>query len=63
MGGEVKELAGDAPLDAVDSIEVKRLLMGKVVKVTVRGSEFKLESKAGPAKQFAAAFEQARAGA
>ena len=33
MGGQVKEVAGEAPLDAVDSIEVKRLLMGKVVNV------------------------------
>jgi len=59
MGGQIKELAGEAPLDAVDSIEVKRLLMGKVVKVTVRGSEFKLEAGAGAnAKGVVEAFEQ-----
>jgi hypothetical protein len=64
MGGEVKELAGEAPLDAVDSIEVKRLLMGKVVKVTVRGSEFKLEAGAGAnVKGVSAAFEQRRGAA
>ncbi len=63
-GGEVKELAGEAPLDAVDSIEVKRLLMGKVVKVTVRGHEFKLESGAGAnVKGVVEAFEQRPAAA
>ena len=31
MGGEIKKLVGEAPLEAVDSIEIKRLLMGKVV--------------------------------
>ena len=61
MGGEVKTLVSEAPLDAVDSIEIKRLLMGKVVKVTVRGSEFKLEAGAGAnAKGVVEAFEQRR---
>ena len=50
MGGEVKTLVSEAPLEAVDSIEIKRLLMGKVVKVTVRGNEFKLEAGAGAAE-------------
>jgi len=64
MGGQVKELAGEAPLDAVDSIEVKRLLMGKVVKVTIRGNEFKLEAGAGAnAKGVVEAFEQRRGAA
>jgi hypothetical protein len=64
MGGQIKELAGEAPLDAVDSIEIKRLLMGKVVKVTIRGSEFKLEAGAGAnAKGVVDAFEQRRAAA
>ena len=43
MGGQIKELAGEAPLEAVDSIEIKRLLMGKVVKVTIRGEELALD--------------------
>jgi hypothetical protein len=61
MGGEVKTLVSEAPLEAVDSIEIKRLLMGKVVKVTVRGSEFKLEAGAGAnAKGVVEAFEQRR---
>ena len=64
MGGEVKELVSEAPLDAVDSIEIKRLLMGKVVKVTVRGSEFKLEAGAGAnAKGVVEAFEARRGAA
>jgi hypothetical protein len=64
MGGEVKTLVSEAPLEAVDSIEIKRLLMGKVVKVTVRGSEFKLEAGAGAnAKGVVEAFEQRRGAA
>ena len=64
IGGEVKELAGAAPLDAVDDIKAKRLLMGKVVTVTVRGHEFKLEVGAGAnVKGVTEAFEQRRAAA
>ena len=46
-GGDVKELVSEAPLADVDSIDVKRLLAGKVVTVTVRGTSFKLEVGAG----------------
>ena len=64
MGGEVKSVAGEAPLEAVDSIQAKRLLMGKVVKVTVRGHEFKLESGAGAnVSGVVEAFEQRKAAA
>ena len=42
-GGDVKQLFSDVPRSDVDSIEVKRLLVGKVVIVTVRGSSVKLE--------------------
>ena len=64
MGGEVKTLVAEAPLEAVDAIEIKRLLMGKVVKVTIRGQEFKLEAGAGSnAKGVVEAFEQRRAAA
>ncbi len=45
-GGYVKELVSAVPLSEVDSIEVKRLLVGKLVTVTVRRSAVKLE--AGP---------------
>jgi beta-glucuronidase len=50
-----------AHLVTVDSIKVKRLLMGKVVTVTVNGSEFKLEAGAGAnAAGVAEAFERTR---
>jgi hypothetical protein len=59
MGGDVKTLVSEAPLEAVDSIEIKRLLMGKVMKVTVRGSELELEAEAGAnAKGVVEAFGQ-----
>ena len=46
----------------VDSIEVKRLAVGKTVTVTVRGTPFVLEVGAGAnAKGVAEAFEQAKA--
>ena len=45
--GDVKRLVGAAPLSEVDGLKAKRLLMGKVVTVTVRGEEFKLEAGAG----------------
>jgi hypothetical protein len=46
-GGEVKELVSAAPLTDVESIEVKRFLVGKTVTVTVCGVSFKLEAGAG----------------
>jgi hypothetical protein len=46
-GGDVKELVSAAPLTDVESIEVRRLLSGKTVTVTVRGVAFKLEAGAG----------------
>jgi hypothetical protein len=61
-GGSVKRLMSSIPLAEVDSIEIKRLALGKIVKITVRGSEFKLEvNAAADAKGVAAAFEQGRA--
>jgi hypothetical protein len=62
IGGEVKELVSSAPLSEVDSIELKRLAVGKTVTVTVRGTPFVLEVGAGAnAKGVAEAFEQAKA--
>jgi hypothetical protein len=57
-GGDVKDLVSEAPLADVESVDVKRLLVGKVVTVTVRGTAFKLEVGAaenvkGLADQFA----------
>ncbi len=46
-GGDVKELVSAAPLSEVDSIEIKRLLAGKTVIVTVRGTAIKLEAGSG----------------
>jgi hypothetical protein len=46
LGGRVKAIFGAAPLAEVDSIAVKRLLLGQVVTVTVRGSEIRLEANA-----------------
>jgi hypothetical protein len=43
IGGNVKELVSAAPLSEVDSIEAKRLAVGKTVTVTVRGTPFVLE--------------------
>jgi hypothetical protein len=61
VGGGVKELVAAAPLSDVDSIKVKRLLLGKVIELVVRGETFKLEVGAGAnAKGVAEAYEQAR---
>ena len=61
-GGDVKELVSAAPLSDVDSIVVKRLLVGKTVTLTVRGVSFKLEAGGGAdAKGLAARFDQAKA--
>ena len=62
IGGDVKELVSEAPLAEVDSIEVKRLAVGKTVTVTVRGTPFVLEVGAGAnAKGVAEEFEPAKA--
>jgi hypothetical protein len=64
IGGDVKELVSAAPLSAVDSIELKRLAVGKTVTVTVRGTPFVLEVGAGAnAKGVAEEFERAKAAA
>ena len=64
VGGEVKELVSAVPLSQVDSIELKRLLVGKIVVVTVNGVEVKLETGGGAgAKPLVEAFEQAKAAA
>jgi hypothetical protein len=61
MGGDVKELVSAAPLSEVDSIETKRLGVGKTVTVTVRGTPFVLEVGAGAnAKGIVEAFERSK---
>ena len=62
IGGDVRELVSAAPLGEVDSIEVKRLAVGKTVTVTVRGTPFVLEVGAGAnAKGVAEEFKRAKA--
>jgi hypothetical protein len=64
MGGKVKGLIDSAPLAEVDSIEVKRLAVGKTMTITVRGVPFTLEVGAGAnAGGVAEAFESAKAAA
>jgi hypothetical protein len=63
MGGDVKQLIGAAGLEEVDSIDSKRLLAGKIVKLRVRGGdEIKLEvNAAADVKGLIAACEGSRA--
>ena len=64
IGGDVKELVSAVPLSAVDSIEIKRLAIGSVVTVTVRGVPIELEANAlANTRGLAAEFEQAKAAA
>lgn len=61
-GGDVKELHSAVPISAVESIQVKRLLVGKTLTLKVQGSEFKLEAGAGAnAKGLAEEFARAKA--
>lgn len=63
-GGDVKELVSDVPVADVDSIEIKRLLVGKVVTVTVRGTPVKLEVGAtGDARGMADGLARAKSAA
>ena len=63
-GGDVKELVSHVPVADVDSIQIKRLLVGKVVTVTVRGTPVKLEAGAtGDAKGMADGLARAKSAA
>lgn len=56
---EIDELISSVPLDEVNSIEVKRLLVGKAVRIQISGAEVKLEVPPGnDPKGFAAEFER-----
>jgi hypothetical protein len=59
---EVGEQLGELPVDQIDSIEAKRMGAAGVITVNANGSDFKLETKAGPAKDLAEAFQQVRPG-
>ena len=62
IGGKVKGLVSAVPLSDVDSIEVKRLAVGKTVTVTINDVPFVLEVGAGAnANGVAEEFERARA--
>jgi hypothetical protein len=61
-GGDVKGLVSAVPLREVEAIEVKRLLVGKVVVLTVGGATFGLEAGAGAdARGLVDAFQRAAA--
>ncbi len=61
-GGAVKELLSSVPIAEVDSVELKRLLVGKIIKLQIRGSEFKLEvNGAADAKGLVEAVDRAKA--
>jgi hypothetical protein len=60
-GGDVKDLISAVALGDVDSIEIKRLLVGTIVIVTVRGVAIKLEAGGGAnAKGLAQDFARAK---
>ncbi|HXZ56467.1 MAG TPA: hypothetical protein VEG40_02685 [Gaiellaceae bacterium] len=60
----VKELVSAVPIGEVESIRVKRLLVGKTLTVSANGAEAKLEVGAGQdAKGLAEQFERVKAGA
>lgn len=64
IGGKVKELVSAVPVHEVNSIEAKRLAMGKTVTVTVRDVPFVLEVGAGAnVNGVVEAFDRAKASA
>jgi hypothetical protein len=59
--GKLKQLMSAVPLEDVDSIVVKRMALGYMITLTIRGVEIRLEANAASgARTFAAAFERAR---
>ena len=64
MGGqikEIKEVLSTVLLTDVDSVEVKRRGLAGVMEITVGDASFKLEGKANDMRDFAAAFDRAKA--
>jgi hypothetical protein len=56
---EITEMVSSAPFGDVQSIQVKRLLVGKTVSIAMEGGDVKLEVPAGnDPKGFAERFEQ-----
>lgn len=63
VSGKVKDVLSAVPIGEVDSIEVKRLLVGSRITLTVRGVSMKLEAGRGArAKPLAEAFDRLKAG-
>ncbi len=63
VSGKVKDVLSSVPIAEVDSIEVRRLLMGSRITLTVRGVPIKLEAGAGArAKPLAEALDRLKAG-
>ena len=58
---EITEVLSNVPLGEVDSLEVKRMGAAGVLEIGAHGHSFKLEGKAGDMKEFASAFERAKA--
>jgi hypothetical protein len=58
---EVKSVLSSVPLAEIESVEGKRFGAGGVITITAQGGTFKLESKAAGAKEFAEAFDRAKA--
>jgi hypothetical protein len=66
MGGQIKEIKdvlSTVPLADVDSVEVKRMGLAGVMEITAAGASFKLEGKVNDMREFAAAFDRAKAAA
>jgi hypothetical protein len=62
VSGKVKDVLSSVPIEEVDSIEVKRLLAGSRITLTVRGTSMKLEAGAGArAKPLAEEFARLKA--
>lgn len=64
MGGqikEVKEILSVVPLTHVDSVQVKRMGLAGVMVISAGGHSFKLEGKVGDMREFADAFDRAKA--
>ena len=62
VGGSVKEVLSAVPVTEVDSIKLRRLPLAYIVTLTVRGSEFKLDTNAlRDAKLMAQELERGKA--
>ena len=61
LGGAVKELLSEVPVEELEHIDVKRLAVGRRITLGLRGHEFKLETGAGgEADALAEHFEELR---